>query len=50
MDDPRVLWNGTGEEFWAAIDRYIRREELESDWNLLNEVLEIAQMYLALKE
>ncbi len=44
-----MLWDGTREEFWRIIDRYIRREELEADWNTLNEVLEHALLSVPVK-
>jgi len=37
-----VCWDGTPEEFWRIVDRYIRCEEIESDWNTLDEVLQLA--------
>jgi len=45
----RMLWDGTREEFWRIIDRYIRHEELEADWNTLNEVLEHALLSVPVK-
>jgi len=41
-----MLWDGTREEFWRIINRYIRHAELEADWNTLNEVLELALLSL----
>jgi hypothetical protein len=40
------LWSGEAKEFWAIIDRYIRREELEADWNTLDEVLQLALLHV----
>jgi len=37
-----VAWDGTAEEFWRVVDRYMRREEIESDWAVLSEVLNLA--------
>jgi hypothetical protein len=45
-NDKRVLWDGTPEEFWNVINRYIARQELEADWSILNEVLELALLNL----
>lgn len=39
-------WDGTSEQFWTVIDRYIHRDELESDWDLLSEVLNLALLSL----
>jgi hypothetical protein len=41
-----VAWDGTHEEFWRVIDRFMRREEIESDHAVLCEVLQLAQLHI----
>jgi hypothetical protein len=40
------IWSGDPKEFWAVLDRYIKREEIESDWLVLNEVLQLALLHI----
>ena len=38
----RVAWSGDPAEFWAAVDRWVCRKEIESDHAVLSEVIDLA--------
>ena len=44
-----VAWDGTPEEFWNVIDRFMRHEEIESDHAVLAEVLSLALLFVETK-